>query len=142
MNKRPCYFDILKAISSDILKAISSDILKAINSDILKAISSARIRKEKEQKEKEEREFVARKKGERENLRLKREKICGSRERKDRGKEKEREEKYIRSLLKKIDLEIEAKRIESTKGERVKSSLDMYNLKQKFKPKVETIAYT
>ncbi|GBN92752.1 Acylamino-acid-releasing enzyme [Araneus ventricosus] len=56
------------------------------------------------------------------------------------GDRREDAEKENAVLLKRMELEIEAKRIESTTEERVKSSIDVHHLIQKFDPKVGNIS--
>ncbi|GBO14817.1 hypothetical protein AVEN_39342-1 [Araneus ventricosus] len=74
----------------------------------------------------------------RENLRLKKEKRTENFQLNRKKKENEGEENEF--ILKKMELDIEAKRIESTTGERVKSSLDVHHLIQKFDPEVGYIS--
>ncbi|GBM34273.1 hypothetical protein AVEN_252998-1 [Araneus ventricosus] len=148
-------FDLLRLSSEvglDVSRNVSTlELVKLIQSssefeqdtfkDILKAVTSARIKKEEEEKE-----YVARKKGgERELVAKEREKERGK-EKEDREfaakeKEKEREkEREQKLLLKKMELEIEERRIELTTGERVKSSFDVHHLIQKFDPKLWNIS--
>ncbi|GBM16786.1 hypothetical protein AVEN_9377-1 [Araneus ventricosus] len=115
--------------SLELIKLIqsSADCEQETIKDILKAVTSARIQKEEEERERErekKRELAAK---EREK----------EREFAAKEKEKERENEL---LLKKMELEIEAKRIESTTEERVKSSFDVHHLIQKFDPKVGDIS--
>ncbi|GBM51892.1 hypothetical protein AVEN_186181-1 [Araneus ventricosus] len=114
--------ELIKMIqSSSDLSSSQQDTFK----NILKALTSAKIRKEKEQKEEKERELAA----------TEREK-----ETEFAAKEKEKERKN-ELLLKKMELEIEAKKVQSTTEERVKSSFDVHRLLiQKFDPKVGDIS--
>ncbi|GBN20795.1 hypothetical protein AVEN_1476-1 [Araneus ventricosus] len=96
------------------------------------AATSARIQKEKEQKEREK----VRQEREKEREEREKERELAAKEKEKERKLAARKEREHELLLKKMELETEERRIDSTIGERLKSSFDVHHLIQRFHTKV------